>query len=177
MKTFFSTQKNQLKETQDMSRQELVELTITHFTSMFAKCEVEGVFEGMCIFLAELEIEDEDFDLQYDRIILGTVILSLSLIEWVDYPSSDCGVDPLSLKSLMDSCHIYPNFLRSARNPDVKNLIISIGKKVLEEKSLPLHECYLNAFSVFAAKTGIHLERRLEKYGCDKQSAKRELVY
>lgn len=162
LQRFFSPKSTQPKDMKDITRTELLALTNRHFHALFPTCEVENLVVASHVLLQNLPIENPDFDKHYDAIIFGTLVVAMAIEKWkygFAYPSY-----PKTLMELMDLCAIKKIALigNIENDPNIKNLIVSVGNKVLE-KSLPFNENYLDSFSL-SLQHHVPLKQRLEKY-------------
>lgn len=147
----------------DLSRDQLIQLTMQHFQSLFDTTEVENLVSASRYLLQQLSPADTNFDKDYDAIIVGTLINACAIEKWKykmstpeysqtwDSLIKKCGISKLPLYGL-----IY-------KNPNWHQLIMTTGNNALN-KTLPFEVDFVIAFKEFEFAKHLPIMERLAAY-------------
>lgn len=122
----------------------LLSQTKKHFHFRNPSSQTQKILKAAREMLDELKVTDPDFDQQYDRIVVGAMILAMTM-EDRKYGRQQVFNNeylyPKRMHELQEICGV-PSILGIAMlivafPEEIKNFIQIIGKKVLEEKMLP----------------------------------------
>jgi hypothetical protein len=161
---FFPPKEIKAKNMQDISPSELMSLTLTNFHSEYPTCEVETMFRVSRALLAELDVNDKDFNRKYDSIIFGSIVVARALEHATQREFAYAKYEK-SLREMIDICQTNNPFKwsqsRIEDDPDYRAFIISAGEHVLSG-TLPFKESYLDYLEF--SKKYVPLKQRLGVY-------------
>ena len=117
----------------------LLEVTLKNFPPLNT-AELEMRHSLAFAMLEKLDVENTEFDAEYNRIIAGTIIYALSF-ETTKYNHTMHGsLYPLYIPQLFDKCQITDSKLY------YEELILVLAKKALEDKVIPFDENIINQY-------------------------------
>jgi hypothetical protein len=139
----------------EMTKNKLLELTLKNFNP-FSTCEVETLFETTEYMLKNLNETDPDFDERFDKIVLGTIVISL-VIESNKYGANyypQCNIKGYNVMSALTG------LMNRAKT---EKFILDIGEKILLNE-LPFSCSYIDMHFPSFTQTVPAIKERFAKY-------------
>ena len=148
-----------------VQRAQLLTKTFIHFKSPFQNNYLNAMFNfcNECLF-ARIDLNSNDFEQQYAIIATGALIFAMAYqkhVQKISVPEY-----PLSWMHLLQLCQtsdILFNFVNGDLHAE--EFIKSLGRKALEEKSLPFDIHWLDQFSNRENLSLLKLKDRIAAFG------------